>query len=99
MPFGLTNAPTTFQAILMNHVFFSQYLRKFILVFFDDILVYSPNMETHVQHLTITLSLLRDNTLFAKRSKCSFAQPRVEYPGHVISEEGVSVHSQTKFLA
>ncbi|XP_026416100.1 uncharacterized protein LOC113311482 [Papaver somniferum] len=69
MPFGLTNAPACFQA-LMNDVF-KTYLRKFILIFFDDILIYSPDMETHLQHLNTTLSLLQENSLFAKLSKCS----------------------------
>lgn len=88
MPFGLTNAPATFQA-LMNQVF-SKHLRKFILVFFDDILVYSPDTQSHKEHLNYTLDILRQNTLFAKRSKCSFAQDKVEYLGHIISAEGVS---------
>ncbi|XP_026428940.1 uncharacterized protein LOC113324872 [Papaver somniferum] len=67
MPFGLTNAPATFQA-LINDIF-KPYLRKFILVFFDDILVYSPDIETHAKHLQITLSLLRQHQLFTKLSK------------------------------
>lgn len=77
MPFGLSNAPGTFQA-LMNFIF-DPYLRKFILVFFDDILVYSPNMDTHLQHLHLVLKLLQDNHLSAKLSKCVFAVPQVEY--------------------
>ncbi|CAL1379503.1 unnamed protein product [Linum trigynum] len=88
MPFGLTNAPATFQA-LMNHVF-ARHLRKFILVFFDDILVYSSSAEEHEQHLTITLQLLRQHQLYAKESKCSFGQSQVEYLGHIISGDGVS---------
>lgn len=88
MPFGLTNAPASFQA-LMNKVF-SAHLRKFILVFFDDILVYSSDLSSHVKHLEVTLALLRQHTLFAKLSKCSFAQNKVEYLGHIITAEGVS---------
>ncbi|XP_026410318.1 uncharacterized protein LOC113305512 [Papaver somniferum] len=72
MPFGLTNAPATFQAF-MNEVF-QPYLRKFVLVFFDDILVYNPSITTHIEHLQLTLSLLRKHSLFAKMSKCAFAQ-------------------------
>lgn len=88
MPFGLSNAPGTFQ-VLMNSVF-APYLRKFILVFFDDILVYSPDMETHITHLGMVLQLLQDNNLAAKLSKCVFGVSQVEYLGHIISGQGVS---------
>lgn len=67
MPFGLTNAPSTFQS-LMNHIFKS-YLRKFILVFFYDILIYSKDMESHLVHLTKALTLLKQHYIFAKMSK------------------------------
>ena len=70
MPFGLTNAPSTFQA-LMNGIFKS-YLRKFVLVFFDDILIYSRSIEEHLEHVAVVLDLLKVNTLYAKMSKCSF---------------------------
>ena len=88
MPFGLTNAPATFQG-LMNKVFM-EYFRKFVLVFFDDILVYSKDMKEHLQHVKIVLDILRSNRLYAKKSKCSFGVLQVEYLGHIISGDGVS---------
>ena len=73
----------------MNDIF-RPYLRKFILVFFDDILMYSRSLQDHLQHLESTFQVLQQNFLLAKKSKCYFAQERIEYLGHFISAEGVS---------
>jgi hypothetical protein len=89
MPFSLTNAPTTFQATMNKH--FHPYLRKFVLVFFDDILIYNKTWKEHMKHLEQVLSLLEKNQFYAKLSKCSFGKEEVEYLGHVISQEGVKV--------
>ncbi|XP_022024279.1 uncharacterized protein LOC110924592 [Helianthus annuus] len=88
MPFGLTNAPSTFQG-LMNQVF-KQYLRKYVLVFFDDILVYSPCWDTYLSHLKDVLSVLWQHQLVAKKSKCEFGATQLEYLGHIISQQGVA---------
>jgi hypothetical protein len=89
MSFGLANAPATFQA-LMNDVL-RPYLRMFVLVFFDDILIYSSSWAEYLQHLAITLKAIRDHRLHLKLSKCSFGAASVAYLGHVISAAGVTM--------
>jgi len=89
MSFGLTNAPAYF-IYLMNSVFMPE-LDKFIVVFIDDILIYSKNKKEHEQHLRIVLQRLRDHQLYAKFSKCEFWLNSVKFLGHTISSEGISV--------
>jgi Reverse transcriptase (RNA-dependent DNA polymerase)/RNase H-like domain found in reverse transcriptase len=88
MSFGLTNALATFQA-LMNQIF-KPYLRRFVLVFFDDILVYSVDFASHKYHLALVSQKLLENQLCAKKSKCEFEVSQIEYLGHLISEQGVA---------
>jgi hypothetical protein len=92
MPFGLTNAPAAFMD-LMNRVF-RPYLDRFVIVFIDDILVYSKSEKLHAKHLRLILETLRSAQLFAKFSKCEFWLDRVGFLGHVISAGGVSVDPQ-----
>lgn len=89
MPFGVTNAPAIFMDY-MNRIF-HDYLDQFVVVFIDDILVYSRNKEEHEKHLRIVLHILRDRKLFAKLSKCDFWLEKVQFLGHVISKDGVAV--------
>jgi hypothetical protein len=90
MPFGLTNAPATFQSC-MNHVFNKQ-LRKHLLVFFDDLLIYSKTWEEHLRHVDQILSIMEEQSLYTKESKCEFGMTEVLYLGHIIGTKGVHVH-------
>ncbi|XP_042455224.1 uncharacterized protein LOC122039864 [Zingiber officinale] len=92
MPFGLTNAPAVFMD-LMNRVFL-EYLDRFVIVFIDDILIYSRSEEEHMRHLRIVLETLRREHLYAKFSKCAFWLPSVGFLGHVVSSRGISVDPQ-----
>src|SRR5512136_986780 len=93
MSFGLTNAPAFFMN-LMNKVFM-EYLDKFVVVFIDDILVYSQSEEDHQHHLRLMLGKLREHQLYAKLSKCEFWLSEVKFLGHVISAKGVAVDPET----
>eukprot|EP00253_Pinus_taeda_P004481 PITA_04481 len=89
LPFGLTNAPTTFMC-LMNGIF-HPYLDQFVLIFIDDILIYSRIIEEHHEHLRVVLQTLREHQLYAKFSKCDFFKLEIQYQGHVITKDGIAV--------
>ena len=89
IPYGLTNTPAAFMDLL-NRVF-QPYLDRFVIVFIDDILVYSGSPDEHSEHLRIGMQTLKEQKLYAKLSKCQFWLDRVVFLGHVISVEGVSV--------
>jgi hypothetical protein len=89
MSFGLTNAPTYFM-YMMNKVFM-EYLDKFVVVFIDDILVFSKMEKEHAEHLRLVLQKLREHKLYAKRSKCEFWLKEVSFLGHIVSNGGISV--------
>jgi hypothetical protein len=89
MSFGLTHALAYFM-YLMNKVFI-EYLGKFIVVFIDEILVYSKNEEEHTEHLHMVLQKLREHQLYVKHSKCEFWLKQVPFLGHIISDGGISV--------
>ena len=91
MPFGLTNAPATFMDLMQS--IFREYLDKFIIVFIDDILIYSLTRELYEEHLRIALQTLRNHRLFGKLSKCDFWLSKVNFLGYVVSQEAVSVDS------
>jgi hypothetical protein len=87
MSFGLTNAPAFFMN-LMNSVFMD-YLDTFVVVFIDDILIYSQSEEEHVDHLKTVLQRLREHQLYAKFSKCKFWIDKVLFLGHIINKDGL----------
>ena len=92
MPFGLTNAPAAFMDLM--HRVFQPYLDQFVVVFVDDILIYSQSEWEHEDHLRIVLQLLRDHQLYDKFSKCEFWLTEVRFLGHVVSASGVSLEPE-----
>ena len=89
MPFRVTNAPAFFMDLM--HLIFSPFLDKFVVIFVDDILIYSKTEQEHEEHLRILLETLRREELYARLSKCSFRLWSIPFLGHVITEEGIFV--------
>jgi Reverse transcriptase (RNA-dependent DNA polymerase) len=96
MPFGLTNAPSTFQAV-MNDVS-REYMDDFVMVYIDDILIFSRTAEDHLRHVELILARLRQNQLFAKLSKCEFKRALLPFLGHLVGQGGVEMQ-QSKVQA
>jgi len=92
MPFGLTNTSATFQGLMDD--LFIPYIRRFVLVFFNDILVYSPTWKAHLGHLEIVLQVLQKENLYAKYSKCQFGIHEIDYLRHTISVGGVHMEEE-----
>jgi hypothetical protein len=90
MPFGLTNAPATFMHLM--HSIFKDYLDDFVVVYLDDILIYSKTQEDHCKHLRLVLEKLREHKLYGKLTKCSFARTSIDFLGHIVSDQGISVN-------
>ena len=89
MPFGLTNASVAFMD-MMNRIY-QPYLDHFLVVFVDDILIYSKSQEEHGHHLHLALQTLREHQLYAKLEKCNFWMQEIQFLGHMVSKEGISV--------
>ena len=87
MPFGLTNAPAAFM-VLMNKTF-QPYLDQFVIIFIDDILIFSSSREEHEKYIRVALQVLREKKLYAKFCKCKFWMEEIAFLGHIMSREGV----------
>ncbi|KAK8702739.1 hypothetical protein V6N13_021080 [Hibiscus sabdariffa] len=92
MPFGLTNAPATF-CTLMNQVF-HDYLDKFVVIYLDDIMIYSSSLREHEEHLRLVMDRLRENQLFVKKEKCEFAQKQDRFLGHVVGQGRIQMDDE-----
>jgi hypothetical protein len=90
MPFRLTNTTTTFHSC-MNHIFNNK-LRKLLLVFLDDLVIYNKTWEDHLRHVDEILSIMGEKSLFSMEEKCKFGLTEIPYPGNVIGVKGVKVH-------
>ena len=89
LPFGLTNAPATFMNLMQD--VFHDYLDAFVIVFLDDILIYSKSVEEHTKHLQLVLQKLRENKLYGKLSKCEFAKEEISFLGHIVNKDGIKM--------
>jgi hypothetical protein len=92
LPFGLTNAPATFMHLMQS--IFGPHLDHFVIVFLDDILIFSKTLPEHRQHVRMVLELLRKNKLYAKENKCEFFKTSVSFLGHVVGEDGISMETE-----